>query len=148
MIILLLILIMRYRGWRLGFIAAPQPFSARQPRLSASQTKADLIGSVPLLRDAIANISDGFVLYDADNRFVTCNEKFLEIYPWCRDICVPGLPFLEMAHKGLEVGMYPQALDDAQEWIDRRLREHSDFVNTFQRQLVDGRWIMVRNRQT
>jgi len=140
-IMLLLILIMRYRGWRLGFIATPS-------RIVAPSANSIAHSSERLLRDAIENISDGFVLYDSDNKFVMCNDKFFDIYPWCRDICVPGLPFLEMARAGLELGKYPQGRDNAQAWINQRLTEHYDFDNSFQRQLADGRWIMVRNRPT
>jgi len=112
------------------------------------RTESKLRDSQNLLTDAIESISEGFVLYDADDRFVMCNEHFFEIYPWCREFCTPGLPFEEMARSGRRAGMYPQAEGHAQTWLIERLKQHRDFDATYQRQLSDGRWIMIRNRPT
>ena len=46
------------------------------------------------LVDAIESISEGFALYDADDRLVLCNSRYREImYPGIADVVVPGTPF-------------------------------------------------------
>src|ERR1019366_6663480 len=42
---------------------------------------------------AIATISEGFVLYDAEDRIVLFNEQFRDIYPGLADIIKPGTTF-------------------------------------------------------
>ncbi len=41
------------------------------------------------LTDAIESIPDGFVLYDADDRFVLCNGRYREIYHHISDLFTP-----------------------------------------------------------
>ena len=48
------------------------------------------------LAAAIATISDGFVLYDANDRIVVCNERVREIYPGVADLFRPGMSFREI----------------------------------------------------
>ncbi len=46
------------------------------------------------LVDAIESISEGFALYDAEDRLVLCNSRYREIlYPGIADAVVPGTPF-------------------------------------------------------
>jgi HAMP domain-containing protein len=46
------------------------------------------------LVDAIESISEGFALYDADDRLVLCNSRYREIlYPDLGEAMVPGTPF-------------------------------------------------------
>jgi len=42
---------------------------------------------------AIATISEGFVLYDSEDRIVLFNEQFRDIYPGIADIIKPGTTF-------------------------------------------------------
>ncbi len=43
------------------------------------------------LSDAIESISDGLILYDADERLVLCNRKYRELYPDFGENLVPGV---------------------------------------------------------
>src|SRR5581483_1508223 len=43
-----------------------------------------------LLRDAVDSISEGFVIYDQDDRLVVCNEAYRRLYPESADMMVPG----------------------------------------------------------
>ncbi|MBI2178550.1 MAG: PAS domain S-box protein [Candidatus Tectomicrobia bacterium] len=54
--------------------------AAREQALEAEAT----------LMDAISNISEGVTLYDADDRFVICNDQHKRLYPRIADLMVPG----------------------------------------------------------
>src|ERR1700681_1603552 len=43
------------------------------------------------LTDALGSISEGFVLFDADDRMVLCNSRYRELYPAVADILQPVL---------------------------------------------------------
>src|ERR687891_1769067 len=45
------------------------------------------------LTDALESISEGFFLFDVDDRLVECNSRFRKLYPGLADIVVPGVSF-------------------------------------------------------
>ncbi len=45
------------------------------------------------LTDAIETISEGFSLYDAEDRLVVCNSRYRELFASHADVMVPGTPF-------------------------------------------------------
>jgi len=96
-----------------------------------------------LLRDAIESLGEGFSLWDKDDRFVLCNEKY-----WCsmaglEDILKPGLPFDEMIRALADRKLRPQALGREDEWIKERLEMRGKPGTSFEIQTVDGTWIEV-----
>ncbi len=55
--------------------------------------------------DAIESISEGFSLYDADDRLVLCNSRYRDLlYPGIADVVIPGTPFETVIHKAAERG--------------------------------------------
>ena len=60
-----------------------------------------------MIQTAIETISDGFVLFDPDDRLVLCNSRFRELYPKLADVAQPGAPFSSI----LEVGVARGVLD-------------------------------------
>ncbi|MGH7185485.1 MAG: PAS-domain containing protein, partial [Pseudomonadota bacterium] len=58
------------------------------------------------LVDAIESISEGFALYDADDRLVLCNSRYREIlYPGLADTVVPGTPFETIIRRAAQLGL-------------------------------------------
>ena len=45
------------------------------------------------LTDAIETISEGFSLYNAEDRLVVCNSRYRELFSSHADVMVPGTPF-------------------------------------------------------
>jgi PAS domain-containing protein len=62
-----------------------------------------------LLRDAIESFSEGFVVYDQEDRLVMCNQAYRWTYAESADLLTPGTPFEEIAWRGLRQGKYPDA---------------------------------------
>src|SRR5262245_16000119 len=48
------------------------------------------------LTDALESISEGFFLFDADDRMVLCNSRYRELYPGLAAVFRPRLGFAEM----------------------------------------------------
>ena len=79
---------------------------------------------VKRLTDAIESISEGFVLFDADDRMVLCNSRFRELYPGLADLMRPGLEFEQRGldfDLGLAAGHLDQFVPDGDPL--RRLRK-------------------------
>src|ERR671911_389293 len=76
------------------------------------------------LTDALESISEGFFLYDADDRMVLCNSRYRELYPGMADVYRPGLEFEHMLRTVAERRIVADAVHRPEEWIARRLAQH------------------------
>ena len=100
------------------------------------------------LRDAVDSISEGFVIYDPDDRLVMCNQRYLELYPQSAPAMVPGTRFEDILRYGLARGEYVDAVGREEEWLSERLRDHRAATGIVEQHHRDGRWIMVAERRT
>lgn len=100
------------------------------------------------LRDAIEAVPDGFVLYDADDRLIWCNQKYREIYDASAEFIKPGVSFEEIIREGVKRGQYVDAIGQEEEWIEERMQRHRNPSGVMEQQLPDGRWVRVGERVT
>jgi PAS domain S-box-containing protein len=100
-----------------------------------------------LLRDAIESISEGFVIYDADDRLVLCNEAFQKLYPNSAERMVPGMRYEDIL-RGAAYDNRTMPREDAEEWLAQRLRQHRELKEPVELQLEDGRWLFISERRT
>jgi diguanylate cyclase (GGDEF)-like protein/PAS domain S-box-containing protein len=100
------------------------------------------------LLDAVDMIPMGFVIFDAEDRYVLWNQRFSDIYPTRTEIKTPGITFEESLRIGLARGEIPEAAGREEEWIEDRLVRHALPCSSQERQLTDGRWILVEERRT
>ncbi len=99
------------------------------------------------LTDALESISEGFFLYDSDDRMVLCNSRYRELFPGMADVYQPGLEFEQMLRTVIERGIVADAVERPQEWMARRLAQHRNPGGPLLLQ-SDGRWIHVSERKT
>ena len=100
-----------------------------------------------LLRDAVESMSQGFVIYDKDDRLVTCNEAYKALYPKNAHLMLPGSRFEDIVRAGIEAGQSPDALGREEEWIARRMRDHASSPLPHEHRLDTGRWVMTSERR-
>ena len=79
-----------------------------------------------MIATAIETISEGFVLYDPQDRLVLCNSKFRELYPKIDDLMVPGTPFATILRAIVDRGMVDLEGRTPEEWIAERLANHAN----------------------
>lgn len=91
---------------------------------------------------------DAFVLYDADDRFVMCNDSFREFFPDCRHILRPGTPLEEIIRAGARHGYYPASAGRLDDWVAERVMSHRRAEATSELELADGRRIFLIQRRT
>ncbi len=99
------------------------------------------------LIDAIDAISEGFVLFDRDDRYVLTNTKYREMIPPMADVLVPGTPYETMLRIGVERGIFAVE-GDPEEWVRRTLEWHRATGEPLERQRPDGRWTRLTERRT
>ena len=101
------------------------------------------------LSDAIESISEGFALYDANDRLVLSNKRFANFLYRLSDEGVPiGDRFEAMVRKAAESGLVPAAQGRVEEWIEERMDSHRNPSGPHIYQLRDGRWFQVNERKT
>ncbi len=91
------------------------------------------------LADAIETISEAFVLWDADNRLVTCNSKFLRLHNLVPNACPPGSRYADVVAHATPALVQTQI----------PLGDHSSSgARSYEAQLQDGRWLQINERRT
>jgi signal transduction histidine kinase/CHASE1-domain containing sensor protein len=115
--------------------------------LKASQQAAERASN--LLTESITSLSQGFTIYDANDRLVICNETYRQIYETSRDLLVPGNSFAEIIRGGAERGQYPQSTGNIDTWVAERVRKHQEASGEMiEQQLNDGRWLLIVEQRT
>ncbi|MDJ0893668.1 MAG: PAS domain S-box protein [Alphaproteobacteria bacterium] len=100
------------------------------------------------LKDAIEAMSEGFVMFDTEDRLVLCNSKFLECFRQIAHKVGPGITFRELLGLSVKHGLEDigeQALED---WIEHRLAARRNPKGPFELYLAEGRWLRVNERRT
>ena len=135
------------RGDRVSFVGASRVawlYDISELRRAEAARRA----SEQRLADAIESVSEGFALFDAEDRLVLCNDRYRELYPGLADMIVPGIPFAAIARAAAERGLVRDAAGRADEWLERRLALHRDPPGPLLHAQSDGRWIQVNERRT
>ncbi len=101
------------------------------------------------LMTAIDEMSEGFVIYDENDRLVMTNEAYRRLRVEDADILVPGISFEDIVRISVERGHYDTLGQAPEAWIadqvaSRRASERSETMVRFS----DGRWMLRRERRT
>jgi signal transduction histidine kinase len=100
-----------------------------------------------LLRDAVDSMSEAFVIYDRDDRFVVCNEAYRRIYAEGRDLLEPGIRFEDIVRHVLSKGGNIDARGREEKWLAERLRYHQEAIGAIAHRMVDGSWVLATDRR-
>jgi adenylate cyclase len=100
------------------------------------------------LSEAIEAISEGFALYDADDRLVVCNSRFKEMYVGTGLEIESGIQYETIIHKAAETGIIPLPPDKREAWIAERLDRHRNPGGAFEQQRSNGIWLKISERRT
>lgn len=104
-----------------------------------------------VLREAIGASPDALVIYDDNDRLITCNEAYRQIYAESAVAIFPGALFEDVLRCGLENNQYPEAGETPAQrsaWLAERMRLHRARSTDAIQRLSNGRWIQLRERRT
>jgi signal transduction histidine kinase len=100
------------------------------------------------LTEAIETISEGFSLYDTDDKLIICNSHYRELFASHSDVMVPGTSFETILRTATDRGLIKDAEGRREAWIAERLARHRAASETHIQRRSDGRWIQVNERKT
>ncbi|GGB31968.1 hypothetical protein GCM10011316_00040 [Roseibium aquae] len=130
-------------GTNLGSLILARDIS---DRLSAEMAARE---AAQTLEDAMEAISEGFALYDKDDRLIIFNEKYREIYEQSANALIPGRTFEEIVAYGLSQNQYNTGDKSQGDWLAERVRRHQAADGALVEQnLADGRWLQISEHRT
>jgi len=96
-----------------------------------------------LLSNALEQIAEGFVLYDADDRLVLWNSQYKRIHEHTADLMVAGERFEDIIRAAATRGSIPSAQGRVEDWVAERLAAHREPRGVHEQRFADGRWIRI-----
>ncbi|MEM7670188.1 MAG: EAL domain-containing protein, partial [Pseudomonadota bacterium] len=129
-----------------------QAEAALEERLDLERNLAEALQTAEHAESRLWNIlntlSDGFVLYDPDDRIVIANEAFRNFHSPIRDDIGAGVSFEEILRRGIEKDIWNFEGADPEDWIQGQLERRKGVTeaSTLVR-LKDGRWMQRKERR-
>ncbi|NJM28770.1 MAG: PAS domain-containing protein [Rhizobiales bacterium] len=100
------------------------------------------------LMHALDVMADGFALYDASDRLVLYNRKYVDYSPLVSDIIMPGAAKEEILKASVRRGAFVLNGMSEDDYIAWRLHKHRNPGDPIEVQLSDGRWILISEKRT
>jgi len=99
------------------------------------------------LETALESMSEALAVFDADDRLVICNRRFMgeQHAGEARDLV--GISFEEIVSGDVGDAGIVNAIGRKEDYVKERLAYHRKGHGTFEIQLTDGRWLQVRDRR-
>ena len=100
------------------------------------------------IETAIETISEGFLLFDADDRLVVANSRYRTLFPGVADLLTPGRSFREIVEAIVARGVADTGGMAAADWIAQRIEQHRHPGAVVEQSYVDGSWVRISERRT
>jgi signal transduction histidine kinase/FixJ family two-component response regulator len=94
----------------------------------------------------IESLPQGLTLFDADDGLTVCNSAYLKLYPQVEGVAVAGADYAKVIRAEFEhesAGGLP-----IDERLQARVEQRRSRQHAIERQLADGRWILISERRT
>jgi len=108
----------------------------------ALQEKQSLQRAHELIYTATALLSNGFILFDADDRMMLCNDRYRQLYAEVADKIEPGVTFAELATTFADIMNFDTA-EAKQDWIENRIDQYRNPSLAFDQELKNGTWVRI-----
>ncbi len=115
----------------------------QRERSEAERSRAALV-----LVNAIDAMSDGFAMWDEEDRLVTCNQGYKNLSPVIEDMLEPGVRYEDIVRAEVAAGQHHEPGEDAETTVARIVSRHQTGTGSWERQLPDGRWVLKKERRT
>ena len=101
-----------------------------------------------LFMGAVESMSDGFALFDPEDRFVFCNSMFKEQNPELAEYIRPGMTFEDMLRDNIKNGRILDAIGREEEFVSERMERHRNPTEPILSERRDGQWLLLREERT
>lgn len=129
-------------------------YSTKNRQLQSSsrqleQQKSSLDFAQRQLHEGIESMSEGFALFDKEDRLVLFNSVYKEMYSSHADAIQVGNTLEEILRLGLERRAFSDAIDNEETWLAERLAEHLEPGSIpVEQRLSNGKWLLISEHKT
>ena len=113
----------------------------RVAKEEAEQARTQLI-------EAIEAMSEGFALFDAEERLVLCNTRYREMFQPASFAIRPDASFESIAREAAASGVVLGAVGREEHWIAERLEDFRALNSGIERRLSNDRWLRSNEYRT
>lgn len=100
------------------------------------------------LAEAIDNMSERIILFDADDKFVFCNSRSRKEYADVAHLLQPGVSFEEISQAISEIRGYGATPGEREAVLRKHLEIHQNRPSGHELKTNDGRWMQIREYKT
>ena len=97
---------------------------------------------------AIDALPDAFVLFDREERLLTCNQRYRDMFPDSAAVALPGTSFEQLLRHGLPANPTAEEAIAQESWLATRLRQFREARTGIESRLPSGRWILESDHVT
>jgi signal transduction histidine kinase len=115
-------------------------------RLTSASDEA--LAAHQVLEEALASMEEGFVLWDAEDRLVSWNERYFDLFPHQRGVFAPGARFEDLARRSAVAALPNADAAARQAWVTDRLAAHRAVGREFEQRTPAGRIVSTVERRT
>ncbi len=101
-----------------------------------------------LVTDAIESISEGFTLFDAEDKLVLSNSRYDELLYPGSVAPQPGDSYETIIIRSVREGLIEDAQSDKDSWLAERLERHRNPSGLHVQRRSGGRWLQISERKT
>lgn len=108
--------------------------------------KMDLMApeTVAPLRSALEALPDGVAVFDAEMRLVTCNQRYIEMFPLIVDLIMPGAHWDDLLRACVVRHQIHDPFDDIEAFLNRAIANRVQFNRDILAHHTDGKTYQVR----
>ena len=125
-----------------AFIAVLRDITERKAAMAAAAR------NLSRLRDAIDSTANGFVLFDSDERLVTCNQNLRDLYPAIAHLLVPGWCAEDLVRAKIAHANPAAPAQEIERLTAERLHRFRNPGKPFEISADGERWLLVDERRT
>jgi signal transduction histidine kinase/ActR/RegA family two-component response regulator len=100
------------------------------------------------LEVAIGTMSEGFILFDENDRIAQFNERYRDLHPAQAGALQIGISFADLLRQAAAHGFVAIPSGDVEAWVASCVRSHLNPGAPFESRLADGRWLQISERRT
>ncbi|MEO0486701.1 MAG: response regulator [Pseudomonadota bacterium] len=109
----------------------------------------DLAKASTQLTEAIESMTDGFMLFDANDQLVIHNSTYVEkMYPKTADLVKIGDSFEKIIGETVAAGLVVDAVGQEEDWLKRRIASHENPRGAYVQKRANGTWLRINERKT
>ncbi len=98
---------------------------------------------------ALESISEGFCLFDRDDRLVLCNRRYRDdLHPGMTESFKPGRTFEELMRSSAEKGLIDLGDKSINQWVEDRVALHKNTGRAHIQRRSNGSWLRIDERST